>query len=96
MEIIGLLLGLLLLWAFGIACLAALPSKTTRVNVPGGVAWVIGAGGMAGLFLATLWLRVLSLAGIHFSLAAIALPLLAATLGLGFWAGYYSAEHHYV
>jgi hypothetical protein len=86
MDIFGLLFGLLLLWAFGIACLAALPSRTARMSAPGGVAWLVGAGGMAGLFLATLWLRVLSLAGIHFSVAAIALPLLVATLALGYWA----------
>jgi hypothetical protein len=76
---------LLLLWAFGIACLAALPNLSARANQPGGVPWMIGAGGLAGLFLATLWLRALSFAGIHFSAAAIALPLLAATLALGGW-----------
>src|SRR5258705_7351001 len=85
MDVIALLLGLLLLWAFGIACLAALPNLSTRANQPGGVPWMIGAGGLAGLFIATLWLRALSFAGIHFSVAAIALPLLAATLALGGW-----------
>ena len=86
MDVIGLLLGLSLVWAFGIACLAALPRRTAHADEPGGIAWMIGASGLAGLFLATLWLRALSLAGIHFSAAAIALPLLAATLALGGWA----------
>ena len=86
MDLIGLILGLLLLWAFGIACLVALPRRTARADEPGGVSWTIGAGGLAGFFLATLWLRVLSFAGIHFSVIAIALPLLAATLAMGAWA----------
>src|ERR1700682_4872031 len=86
MDVVGLLLGLLLLWTFGIACVAALPNATARANEPGGVAWMIGAGGLAGFFLATLWLRALSYAGIPFGMAAIALPLLGATLALGGWA----------
>jgi hypothetical protein len=86
MDVFGLLLGLLLLWIFGIACVAALPNATARANEPGWVAWMIGVGGLAGIFLATLWLRALSYAGIPFSLAAIAVPLLAATLALGGWA----------
>jgi len=85
MDIIGLKFGLLLVWAFGIACLAALPRRTAFGDEPGGRAWLIGAGGLAGLFLATLWLRALSLAGIAFSAATIALPILAATLALGAW-----------
>ena len=85
MDLTLLLLGLLLVWAFGIACLAALPRRTARAEEPGACAWLIGAGGLTGLFLATLWLRVLSLAGIHFSAAAIALPLGVATLALGGW-----------
>jgi hypothetical protein len=85
MDLIGLLLGLCLVWAFGIASLAALPRKTSRVEERGATAWMIGAGGLAGLFVATLWLRLLSLAGVHFSAVAIALPLLAATLALGGW-----------
>ena len=83
MDFIGLLLGLVLIWAFGIACLAALPRRAPSAGEPGGIAWLIGAGGLAGLFLATLWLRALSLAGIHFSVMAIALPLLVATVALG-------------
>ena len=86
MDLIGLLLGLALVWAFGIACLAAMPRRAAQAEEPGGIAWLIGAGGLAGLFLATLWLRVLSFAGIHFGIVAIALPLLVATLALGGWA----------
>ena len=86
MSSIGLLFGLLLTWAFGIACLAALPHAAGRTAAPGGPAWMIGAGGLAGVFLATLWLRALSFAGIAFSVWSIALPLLAATLALGLWA----------
>ena len=86
MDIIGLIFGLLLVWAFGVACLTALPRPTAYAEETGGIAWMIGAGGLAGLFLATLWLRALSLMGILFSAAAIALPLAAATLALGGWA----------
>ena len=85
MDIIGLKLGLLLVWAFGIACVAALPRRSARADEPGETSWIIGTGGLAGLFLATLWLRALSLAGVRFSAVAIALPLLAATLALGAW-----------
>jgi hypothetical protein len=85
MDILGLVLGLLLVWSFGIACLAALPRRSAHGDEPGGSAWIVGAGGLAGLFLATLWLRALSLAGIAFGAVAIALPLLAATLALGAW-----------
>ena len=86
MDFISLALGLMLVWATGIACLAALPSKSQRLAAPGGIAWMIGTGGMVGLFLATLWLRALSLAGVHFSVAAIALPLVVATLATSYWA----------
>jgi hypothetical protein len=86
MDLTLLLLGLLLVWAFGIACLAATPRRTAQNDELGGLAWLIGTGGLAGFFLATLWLRALSLAGIHFSALTIALPLLMATLALGGWA----------
>src|SRR5450432_1187362 len=85
MDLTLLLLGLLMVWAFGIACLAAVPRRTAQTDEPGGLAWLIGAGGLAGFFLATLWLRALSLAGIHFSALTIALPLLIATLAIGSW-----------
>ena len=85
MDVIGLLLGLCLVWAFGIACVAAMPRKAGGVQETGRIAWVIGAGGLTGLLVATLLLRLLSLIGVHFSAAAIALPLLAATLALGGW-----------
>src|SRR5258708_11140334 len=83
MDLLGLLLGLLLLWAFGIACLAAFPGNAAWTTQPGGFAWTFGAGGLAGLFLATLWLRALSFAGIHFGVAVIAAPVAIATLALG-------------
>ena len=85
MGVIGLKFGLLLVWAFGIACLAALPRRSAHVDGPGERAWMIGAGGLAGFFLATLWLRALSLAGIAFGAATIALPILAASLALSAW-----------
>ena len=86
MDLTLLLLGLFLVWVFGIACLAAVPRGTAQAGEPGGFAWLIGTGGLAGFFLATLMLRALSLAGIHFSALTIALPLLIATLALGGWA----------
>ena len=83
MDVIRLLLGLVLVWAFGVAILAALPRRAAQTGEPGGIAWLLGTGGLAGLFLATLWLRTLSLAGIQFGVVAIVLPLLVATLAFG-------------
>jgi hypothetical protein len=42
-------------------------------------------GGLAGLFIATLWLRLLSFVGIRFSVISIAVPLAVATIVLVGW-----------
>jgi hypothetical protein len=85
MDLVGLLLGLLLLWVFGIACLAAMPRTAAPAAEAGGPAWMIGIGGLAGLFIATLWLRLLSFVGIRFSVISIAVPLAVATIVLVGW-----------
>ncbi len=76
MGIIGLVLGLLLMWAMGMAFVIALPRRAPLLATSGGVAWTVGSGAFAGAFLATLWMRALSLAGISFGIVAVFVPLL--------------------
>ena len=71
-------LGWLLVWLFGTAALLALAS-TTRLRGDGEMAFVVGAGFLAGQFLLTVWMRLLALTGLHFGLGTIGLPLVAAT-----------------
>ncbi|MCC6196231.1 MAG: hypothetical protein IT518_17390 [Burkholderiales bacterium] len=77
MDALRLVAGLLLPWWLGIAVLLAVRPRTTALTAPGEIAWLGGAGYLAGAFLLTLWMRVLSLAGIGFTVVAIALPLAA-------------------
>jgi hypothetical protein len=77
MEAITLVAGLLLPWWLGVAFVLALrPAR----QAAGEFAWVCGAGYLAGAFLLTLWMRALSLAGVKFGGAAIALPLVAVAI----------------
>ena len=82
MDVLRLFAGLVLPWLLGIAILMAVRTPQ-RALENGEVAWTIGAGYFAGAFLLTIWMRLLSLAGIHFGVAVIALPLLALTVFLG-------------
>ena len=79
MEIIRLVLGLALPWMLGAAVMIALRPRERSPALPGEAAWIIGAGYLAGAFLLTVWMRVLSQIGIRFSVAAIALPLVVMT-----------------
>jgi len=74
MDFILLVAGNLLPWWLGVAFLLALP-RAREVVAPGEAAWTCGAGYLAGAFLLTVWMRVLSLAGVKFGLVAIVLPL---------------------
>jgi hypothetical protein len=77
-----LALGLLLPWALGIALLLAARGAQRRLDAPGELAWLIGAGYLAGAVLLTLWMRALSLAGIPFGVASVGLPLLLVAAAL--------------
>lgn len=83
MEALRLVGGLLLPWALGITALAAIRSRARPLAAAGEIAWLAGAGYLVGAFLLTLWMRALSLAGIRFGVATIALPLAALTVALG-------------
>ncbi|MEP6656006.1 MAG: hypothetical protein ABJC33_02145 [Betaproteobacteria bacterium] len=86
MEIIRLVLGLALPWILGVALMIAVRPPERSSGLPGEGAWIIGAGYLAGAFLLTLWMRALSLAGIPFGVAAIALPLVVMTAVLAAFA----------
>jgi len=79
-DVLSVILAILLPWLMGMAVLAAAKPPTREFDASGEVAWLAGAGYLAGAFLLTLWMRVLSAVGIRFSLAAIALPVALATL----------------
>ncbi|MFO1311852.1 MAG: hypothetical protein U1F41_07250 [Burkholderiales bacterium] len=63
-------------WLPGVAALVAL--RRAPALAPGEGAWIAGVGYLVGAFALTVWMRLLSRAGVPFGLAAIALPLLAA------------------
>ncbi len=74
--------GMTLPWLLGIVVLLAWRSAQRPLAAPGEVAWIAGAGFFVGAFLLTLWMRVLSLAGIKFSLLAVGGPLLVVAIVL--------------
>src|SRR5690349_12278364 len=80
-----LLAGWALVWAFGIAIVAAI-DYARRDQTVGSRMWTVGSGFFAGAFIVTAWMRALSVAGIRFSLLSIGLPVLIATAALGFLA----------
>ena len=81
---VTLFFGLLLPWALGIAALLTARDARRPLGAPGELAWLAGAGFLGGALLLTLWMRALSAVGVPFGIAAIALPLLAATLALAY------------
>jgi hypothetical protein len=83
MGCVMLLLGLLIPCLCGIGVLLLLRPPGDSLSAPGEVAWLLGAGSLAGTFLLTLWMRLLSLAHVRFSVVAIALPLLAIAVAMG-------------
>jgi hypothetical protein len=87
MDTVRLIGGLALPWLLGIAILLALRDARRPLTAPGEIAWLVGAGYLGGAIVLTLWMRVLSLAGIRFGVLSIALPLVLATLVLGYLGG---------
>lgn len=71
-------IGWLLVWLFGAAALIALASPS-RLHRVGEMPFIVGAGFLAGQFLLTVWMRLLALAGLHFGLGTVGVPLVAAT-----------------
>ena len=63
---VTLVAGLLLLWLTGMTALTMMRSKRP-FSAPGEIAWIAGAGYLAGAFLLTLWMRLLSQVGVGFS-----------------------------
>jgi hypothetical protein len=86
MDILATIAGLLLPWGLGIAVLGALRPRDASAAAPGDLAWITGAGYLAGAFLLTVWMRALSLAGIKFGLAVVAGPLVVAALACSYLA----------
>lgn len=89
MDFVATLASLLLPWWLGIAVVGALAGRARPWSAPGEIAWRIGAGYLAGAFLVTVWMRVLSLAGVKFGLAVVGGPVLLAALALSLlaWRG---------
>jgi hypothetical protein len=83
-DALATLLGLLLPWWLGIALLGALRPRDTTLAGPGEAAWVVGAGYLAGAFLLTVWMRLLSASGLGFGLATVAGPVALAALACTF------------
>jgi len=81
-DSVRLAFGWILPWVLGVALLMALRSRSHSHLQPGDVAWRIGCGWFVGAFALTLWMRALSLSGIHFSVASIGIPLAAAAIAL--------------
>ena len=80
MDVAALWVGWLLVWTLGIAVVAALRGLTRARVSDGDIAFLVGGGWFVGQFLLTLWMRVLSAAGIPFGQASIVGPLAAATI----------------
>ena len=93
MDFVALLAAALLPLLLGIALLLLLRAAATELAAPGEIAWITGAGYLAGAFVLTLWMRGLSLVGIKFGVVVIALPLAIVTVACGLlaWRRYGSA-----
>jgi len=90
MAYLALALGLALPWMLGFALLCACDwpagSAVTERGAAGGTALRLGYGYIVGLLLLTLWMRVLSFAGISLGRLSIGVPLLALAAALLAWA----------
>lgn len=76
MDIVLLWSGWLLVWVSGVGVLLALEPRSALMR-DGEVAFVSGTGFLVGQFLLTLWMRVLSVAGVPFGRIAIGAALAA-------------------
>jgi hypothetical protein len=86
MDSIALIAGLSLPWLAGIVVLLALRDARRPLTTPGEIAWISGAGYLAGAIFLTLWMRMLSKFGVRFGVLPIAVPLGLFTLALGYLA----------
>ena len=82
MEYLALIAGLALPWLLGLALLFALGWPQPNGEIGGVAALRAGFGYCLGALLLTLWMRLLSAAGIPFSWLSIGLPLAIATAAL--------------
>jgi len=71
MDLITLVCGFGAPWLLG-ACLLLVANGAPAA---GRAAWAVGCGWFVGLFLLTLWMRALSLAGVPYGVASIGLPI---------------------
>jgi hypothetical protein len=78
MELLTLIAGLALPWAFGTALVCALDRRAYS----GSAAWRLGCGWFVGMFLLTVWMRALSVGGVAFGIASVAAPIALATAAL--------------
>src|SRR4051794_6245388 len=81
-DSLRLAFGWMLPWLLGASLAMTLRSRSRSQSSPGDIAWVVGYGWFIGAFALTLWMRVVSLSGIRFSLASIGIPLVIATIAL--------------
>jgi hypothetical protein len=77
-DALALLVSASVAWLPGAALLVAL--RRPGPLAAGEGAWIAGAGYLLGAFLLTAWMRVLSRAGVPFGLAAVAIPIVVASL----------------
>lgn len=85
LDFIRLFLGLTVSWALGVALLALVYARHARGDPPP-YAWIVGGGWFIGIFATTLVLRAVSAAGLPLTLTSTAIPLLVATVVLGWMA----------
>jgi len=83
MDMLTLFAGYALVWCFGLALVTAIPLRADAAQAPPSLAWTKGCGWFAGAFVLTLWMRVLSLAGIEFSVVAVGAPMLVLAFAVG-------------
>lgn len=74
--------GWALVWLFGCLAVAAILRRGLRQRPGQSWAWTVGCGFFAGAFIVTVWMRALSFAGMRFSIASIALPLVIVSIAL--------------
>jgi len=75
MEILLPFVAWALVWIAGTALIAALPRSRGTFTASGEIAWLVGTGYFVGAFLLTVWMRLLSLAGIPLGRGSVGAPL---------------------
>ena len=85
MEILLPLFAWALVWVAGVALVAALPHSRGSFTASGEIAWLVGTGYFAGAFLLTVWMRMLSLAGIPLGRGSVGVPLILLAVAGAWW-----------